>query len=81
MTAPGVAHPLVGRAAELDRLDAAMDEVRVVGPRVVLCCTPRTARSTTNRCGRATWRARFRSAPTAERQSSTSLVSRTSGLC
>src|SRR5215211_2766801 len=37
MTAPGVAHPLVGRAAELDRLDAAMDEVRVAGPRVVLC--------------------------------------------
>lgn len=37
MTAPGVAHPLVGRTAELDRLDAAMDEVRVAGPRVVLC--------------------------------------------
>src|SRR5215203_165811 len=37
MTAPGVAHPLVGRAAELDRLDAAMDEVRAAGPRVVLC--------------------------------------------
>ena len=37
MTAPGVAHPLVGRAAELDRLDAALDEARAAGPRVVLC--------------------------------------------
>jgi len=37
MTTPGVDNLLVGRAAELDRLDAAMDEVRAVGPRVVLC--------------------------------------------
>ena len=34
---PGVAHALVGRDADLDRLDAAMDEVRAAGPGVVLC--------------------------------------------
>ena len=37
MTAPGVGHPLVGRAAELDRLDAALADAMAAGPRVVLC--------------------------------------------
>lgn len=37
MTAPGVANPLLGRAAELARLDGALDDATAASPRVVLC--------------------------------------------
>lgn len=39
MTAPGVANPLLGRAAELARLDGALDDATAASPRVVVLCS------------------------------------------
>ena len=47
MTAPSAVPSLLGRAAELARLDGALDEARAAGPRVVLCSGAAGAGKTT----------------------------------
>lgn len=47
MTAPEVANPLLGRAAELARLDGALDDATAASPRVVLCSGAAGAGKTT----------------------------------
>ncbi|MFP5282967.1 MAG: ATP-binding protein, partial [Actinomycetes bacterium] len=46
MTVPGTLGSLLRRTAERDRLDAALDQVRAAGPRVVLCSGPAGAGKT-----------------------------------